>query len=299
MIDRSLWHTDLELVRNAVSGLPYFVKYSERDHLDDWVRNGTLRIRNSVSFAADKSPDRQDWETTRSYMTTQYARDDPRTQRIPAPPGAQSMSKISVRPVSVEAVHSCPDYWMFSMSKSLSLDMLRLFGRSCCVVIGRPEPLWVRFLSEVADQLGSRKFNASFPDGAKLESVTLRPKVATMRSVSYLGPPDDLDPRSIDWRTWMKQVGDGDELDHIFKKPASYAHQDEFKFAWTHFDSEDIRQHNHRWRMTAEDVKTGEHHELTETLEDEDDAHWTYDLRLPPVKVQVTPPLEVIKLTLD
>ena len=64
-------------------------------------------------------------------------------------------------------------------------------------------------------------------------------------------------------------------------------------------DPEDIRQHNHRWRMTVEDVKTCEHHELMETLEDEDDAHWTYDLRLPPVMVQVTPPPEVIKLTLD
>ena len=57
MIDSSLWHTDLERVKDAVSGLPYLVKYSERDHLDDWVHNGTLRIRNAVSFAADKSPE--------------------------------------------------------------------------------------------------------------------------------------------------------------------------------------------------------------------------------------------------
>ena len=299
MIDSSLWHTDLERVRDAISGLPYLVKYSERDYLDDWVHNGKLLIRNAVWFAGDKSPDRQDWETIRSYMTTKYATDDPRTQRIPAPPGAESTSKISVRPVSVEAVHSCPDYWMFSMSKSLSVEMLRLFGRSCCVVIGQSEPLWARFLSEVADQLGNKKFNASLPNGSKLESVTLPLKVATMNSVSYLGPPDDLDPRSIDWGKWMTQVGDGDELDHIFKKPAWYAHQDEFKFAWTHFDSEDIRQHNHRWRMTVEDVKTGEHHELIEALENENDAHWSYLQRLPPVKVQVTPPAEVIKLTLD
>lgn len=119
-----------------------------------------------------------------------------------------------------------------------------------------------------------------------------------MDSVSYLGPPDDLDPTSIDWNTWMKRVGEGDELDHIFKKPAWYAHQTEVKFAWTHFDSEDIRQHNHRWRMTVEEVKTGEHHELIEALEDEDDAHWSYGIRLPPVMVEVTPPPEVIKLTL-
>ena len=299
MIDSSLWHTDLERVKDAVSGLPYLVKYSTRDHLDDWVHNGTLRIRNAVSFAADKSPDRQDWETTRSFLTGQYARDNPRTLRIPAPPGAQSMSKINARPTSLEAVLSCPDYWMFSMSKSLSLEMLRLFGRSCCVVIGRPETLWARFLSEVAVQLGSKKFNASYPDGPKLESMTLPLKVATMNSVSYLGPPDDLDPKSIDWRTWVKQVGDGDELDQIFKKPAWYAHQDEVKFAWTHFGSEDIRQHNHRWRVTVEDVKTGEHHELIEALEDQNDAHWSSVLRLPPVMVQVTPPPEVIKLTLD
>lgn len=298
VIDASLWHTDLELVRGAVSDLPYLVKYGERDHLDDWIRNGTLRIRNAVSFAEDKSPDRQDWETMRAYLFAQYARDT-RTQQIPASPGTPSASKIRVRPVSVEAVHSCPDYWMFSMSKSLSLDMLRLFGRSCCVVIGRQEPLWVRFLSEVADQLGSKKFKVSSTDGTRSESVTIRQKVAMMRSVSYLGPPDDLDPRSMGWSTWMKQISDGDELDHIFKKPATYSYQDEFKFAWTHFDSDDIRQHNHRWRMTVEDVKTGERHELMEALEDEHDAHWTYDLPLPPVMVQVTPPPEVIKLTLE
>ena len=299
VIDSSFWHTDLDRVRDSVSGLLYLVKYGKRDHLDDWIHNGTLRIRNAVSYAADKSPDRQDWETIRSYMTTQYATDYPSTQRIPAPPGTQSMSEIDVRPVSVEAVHSCPDYWMFSMSKSLSPDMLRLFGGSCCVVIGRPDPLWKRFLTEVADQLRSKKFNASSPDGTKLEPVRLPLRVATMCEVRYLGPPDDLDPTSIDWRTWMKRVGEGDELDHIFKKPAWYAHQDEVKFAWTHFDSEDIRQHNHRWRWTVEDVNTGEHHELIEALEDEDDAHWSYGLRLPPVMVDVTPPQEVIKLTLD
>ena len=138
-----------------------------------------------------------------------------------------------------------------------------------------------------------------FLTGLKLESMTLPLKVATMNSVSYLGPPDDLDPKSIDWRTWVKQVGDGDELDQIFKKPAWYAHQDEVKFAWTHFGSEDIRQHNHWWRVTVEDVKTGEHHELIEALEDQNDAHWSSVLRLPPVMVQVTPPPEVIKLTLD
>ena len=185
------------------------------------------------------------------------------------------------------------------MSKSLSLDMLQRFGRSCCVVIGRPEPLWARFLYEVAEQLGSKNFTALFAEGAKPEAVKLPPKLATMSDVSYLGPPDDLDPRSIDWSKWMKQIGNGDELDHIFKKPAWYAHQEEVKFAWTHFDSEDIRRHNHRWRITVEDVKTGEHHRLIEALEDEDDAHWTYDLRLPIVTVQVTPPPEVIKLTLD
>ena len=185
------------------------------------------------------------------------------------------------------------------MSKSLCSDMLLRFGGSCCVVIGRPESLWKRFLSEVAEQLGSKKFNVPFPDGSKQEPVTLPLKVAMMNDVSYLGPPDDLDPRSIDWRTWMKQVGDGDELDQIFKKPAWYARQDEVKFAWTHFDAEEIRQQNHRWRMTVEDVKTGEHHELIEALEDENDAHWSYVLRLPPVMVQVTPPPEVIKLTLD
>lgn len=299
MIDSSLWHTDLELVRKAVSGLPYLVKYSERDHLDDWIHNGTLRIRNAVSFAADQSPDRQDWETIRSYLMSQYARENPRTLCIPAPPGTHSASKVNARPVSLQADLSCPDYWMFSMSKSLSLDMLLRFGRSCCVVIGRPEPLWARFLAEVAEQLGSKRFNASLADGSKLESLRLPLKVAKMGEVSYLGPPDDLDPRSIDWRTWMNQVGYGDELDQVFKKPAWYAHQDEVKFAWTPFDSKDIRQHNHRWRMTVEDVKTGERHELTEALEDEEDAHWTYDLRLPPVMVQVTPPSEVIKLTLD
>lgn len=299
MIDSSLWHTDLERVRDAVSGLPYLVRYSERDYLDDWVHNGNLRIRNADSYADDKSPDRQDWETTRSYLMGQYALDNPKTQSIPAPPGAHSTSKIDVRPVSVEALHSCPDYWMFSMSKSLSLDMLRRFGRSCCVVIGRPEPLWARFLSEVAEQLGSKNFTVPFPEEVKPEPVKLPPKVATMRDVSYMGPPDDLDPRSMDWNKWMKQVGDGDELAHIFKKPAWYAHQDEVKFAWTHFDSEDIRQHNHRWRITVKDVKTGEHHELIEALEGEDDVHWTHGLRLPKVTVQVTPPPKVIKLTLD
>ena len=185
------------------------------------------------------------------------------------------------------------------MSKSLSLDMLQRLGRSCCVVIGRPEPLWARFLSEVAEQLESKKYNASLPDGSKLYSVSLPLKVAKMDSVSYLGPPDDPDPRAIDWRAWMKQVGDGDEIDQIFKKPAWYASQDEVKFAWTHFDAEDIRQHNHRWQMTVEDVKTGKQHKLLEALENEDDAYWTYHLHLPPVMVQVTPPPEVIKLTLD
>ena len=185
------------------------------------------------------------------------------------------------------------------MSKSLSSEMLESFGRSCCVVIDRPESLWKRFLSEVAEQLGSKQFNVPFPDGSKLESVTLPLKVAMMNSVSYLGPRDDLDPRSMDWRTWMKRVGDGDELDHIFKKPAWYAHQDEVKFSWVHFDSEDISRHNFRWRYTVEDVKTGEHHELIQALEDENEAHWMYGLRLPPVNVQVTPPQEFIKLTLD
>lgn len=299
MIDSSLWHTDLERVRDAVSGLPYLVKYGKRDHLDDWVHNGNLRIRNAFSYADDKSPDRQDWETTRSFLVSQYARDNPRTLRIPAPPGRHSASKVNARPVSFQADLSCPDYWMFSMSKSLSLDMLLRFGRSCCVVIGRPEPLWARFLSEVAEQLGSKKFNASPADGPTLESLKLPLKVAKMGEVSYLGPPDDLDPRSMDWRTWMNQVGNGDELDQIFKKPAWYAHQDEVKFAWTHFDSKDIRLHNHRWRITVEDEKTGEHHELIEALQEEDAAHWSFGFHLPPVMVQVTPPPEVIKLTLD
>ena len=299
VIDNSLWYTDLERVREAISGLPYLVRYSERDYLDDWVHNGNLRIRNADSYAADESPDRQDWEATRSYLMGRYAREIQRKSLIPTPRRVQSTSKIEVRPVRVEALYSCPDYWMFSMSKSLSLDMLLTLGRSCCVVIGRPEPLWTRFLSEVAMQLGSKKFTASLPEKARPESVKLPPKVATMGDVSYLGPPDDLDPRAIDWNRWMQQVGDGDELDHIFKKPVSYSHQDEFKFAWTHFDSEDIWQHNHRWQMTVEDVKTGEHHELLEALENEDDAHWMYRLHLPPVMVQVTPPPQVIKLTLD
>ena len=256
MIDSSLWHTDLERVKGAVSGLPYLVRYSERDYLDEWVHNGNLRIRDAGSYAADKSPDRQDWETTRSYLINRCARETQRKSRIPAPPGAQSASKVDVRAVSVEALHSCPDYWMFSMSKSLSLDMLRRFGRSCCVVIGRPEPLWARFLYEVAEQPGSKNFTAFFAEGATPESVKLPPKVATMSDVSYLGPPDELDPRSMDRSKWMKQVGDGDEFDHIFKKPAWRAHQEEVKCAWTHFDSEDIRRHNHRWRITVEDVKT-------------------------------------------
>ena len=97
----------------------------------------------------------------------------------------------------------------------------------------------------------------------------------------------------------MKQVGDGDELAHIFKKPVRYAHQDEVKFAWTHFNSEDIRQHSHRWQLTVEDVRTGKHHELLEALGNEDDVHWTYHVHLPPVMVKVTPPSEVIKFTLD
>ena len=299
MIDRSLWHTDLERVRDAVSGLPYLVRYSKRDYLDDWVHNGNLQIRNAIAYADDKSADRQDWETTRSYLIGRYAREIQRKSRIPAPPGAQSTSRVDVRPVSVEALHSCPDYWMLSMSKSLSLDMLQKFGGSCCVVIGRPEPLWARFLSEVSEQLDSKKFNASLPDGSKLDSVSLPLKVAKMSSVSYLGPPDDPDPRSIDWRTWMKQIENGDEIDQIFKKPAWYASQDEVKFAWTHFDLEDIRQHNHRWQMTVDDVKTGKQHKLLEALENEDDAYWTYHLHLPTVMVQVTPPPEVIKLTLD
>ena len=84
MIDSSLWHTDLERVKDAVSGLPYLVKYSRRDYLDEWIHNGNLRIRNAFSYADDKSPDRQDWETTRSFLVNQYARDNPQTLRIPA-----------------------------------------------------------------------------------------------------------------------------------------------------------------------------------------------------------------------
>ena len=298
VINSAVWHTDFDQVRSAVSGLTYLVKYSERVHLDEWVNNGRLRIRNAASFASDKSRDRQDWETIRSYMTIRHVRDDPRTQRIPAPPGMHlAGNEICVRTVSVETLHSCPDYWMFSMSKSLSLDMLQLFGGSCCVVIGQ-EPIWARFLSEVADQLRSMKFTVTRPDGTKLEHETLPLKVATMSDVSYLGPPDDLDPRSIDWSTWMKQVGDGDELDHIFKKPSWYVHQDEFKFAWTHFDAYDIGLHSQRWQLTVEDVHTGDRHKVIEAL-DEEDEHWTYGLRLPPVMVEVTPPPEVIKLTLD
>ena len=294
-----MWHTDLERVREAISDLPYLVRYSKRKYLDDWIDNGNLLIRNANWYAKEKTLDRQDWETTRSYLTGQYAHDDPRVIRIPVPPGKESTGNIDVRHVSVEAVQNCPDYWMFSMSQSLSPKLLKLFGGSCCVVIGQTEPLWAKFLFEVAEQIGSKKFTVSQPEVAKKEVGSLPLKLAEMREVSYLGPPDDLDPSSMDWSDWMKQVGDGNAFDHIFKKPAWYAHQDEVKFAWALFDSEDIWQHSHRWRFTVEDVKTGERHQLIEALEDENKAHWTYGINLPPITVQVTPPTKVIKLTLD
>ena len=299
MIDSSLWYTDLTCVKKAVDGLPYLVRYSKREYLDDWMNNGNLQIRNAISYATDKSVDRQDWETMRSYLMGKYSRENQKAISIPAPSIEHPTNKIDVRPVSVEAVYSCPDYWMFSMSKSLCLDLLRRFGGSCCVVIGTPETLWKKFLSDVAEQLGSKKFNLLLPDGTKLETQTLPLKLATMDSVEYLGSPENLDPSSIDWQTWLKQVGEGDEVEQIFKKPALYAHQEEVKFAWAHFNFGDLKPHSHRWRWTMEDVNTGERHQLVEVLQNEENAPWMYDLRLPPVMVQVTPPREVIKLTLD
>ena len=299
MIDSSLWYTDLNSVRKAIDGLSYLVRYSKREYLDDWINNGNLQIRNAISYATDKSIDRQDWETMRSYLMGKYSSENQKAISIPAPSMDHPTNKIDVRPVSVEAVYSCPDYWMFSMSKSLCSDLLRRFGGSCCVVIGTPESLWTKFLSEVAEQLGSKRFNFLLLDGTKLENQTLPLKLATMDSVEYLGSPENLDPSSIDWQTWLTQVGEGDEVEQIFKKPASYAHQDEVKFAWAHFNFGDLKQHSHRWRWTMEDVKTGERHQLVEVVENEESEYWVYDLRLPSVMVQVTPPPQVIKLTLE
>ncbi|MCY4029646.1 MAG: hypothetical protein OXH75_25440 [Acidobacteria bacterium] len=182
------------------------------------------------------------------------------------------------------------------MSRTLSRDLLERFGGNCCIEVGSDPAFWRSFLLEVAKELAGRKFVARVPDG-RGEAVALPPKVAMMRDVTYRGAPSRLDPGSSDWGQWMEHAR-GDALDQMFKKHDAYAHQDEFKFVWTPFDDDDVREWHHHWRFTAEDIDTGSRHELIEALEDDADAPWIWDVVLPKVKVRVSPPPDAIKPTL-
>jgi len=295
-LDGADWHSDIARVRHSLQGSDYLVKYGRREHIDSLVHSGSLQISNARRYAAEKSPDRRDHETIRVYETNRH--DHQQETEIPAP-GSNVVdgAKIRVRAIATEAVHSYPDHWMYSTSMSLSMDLMQRFGRSCCVIVGRS--FWIPFSAQVAIELANKKFRALFPDGTSEDIGHLPLKMCHVRDVTYHRTPDDLDPQSSAWGSWMTYIGDTDHLADIFKKDACYAHQHEVKFAWTHFDDDDVALTHRRWGFKVVDVVSGQVHSLIEAREDEDEFAWMHHMELPRVMVKVAPPLRVIKLTLD
>ena len=72
---------------------------------------------------------------------------------------------------------------MFSMSMTLSEDLLQRFNRSCCVIVGGI-PYWRKFATQVAREIDRKKFRAVYPDGTKSESAHMPVTNVLMRDVA-------------------------------------------------------------------------------------------------------------------
>ena len=293
-MDPTRWHTDIGRVREGLRGMTFLVKYGRREHIDSLVHSGSIRVSNALAYASERAPDRRDTETVRVWETANRYGSDQRVA-VPPPSNPASDKRVMMRPVATNSVHGYPDHWMFSMSMSLSEDLLQRFNRSCCVIVGGI-PYWRKFAIQVAREMDRKKFRAVYPDGTKSVSAHMPVTNVLMRDVAYHSAPED--PSDAEW---MNHYTDTEDLGDLFRKDISYAHQRESKFVWAHFRWDDVATAYHRWEFRVEDDE-GREHSLVEALEHRShDSHMDvlYALRLPPVMVKTAPPLRAVKLTLD